>query len=62
MRARLILAWAIFLLAVALLVVGVWPKLQGGHFRRDAVYAGGLLFVMAAVTMRRNRRRAARGD
>ncbi len=62
MRARLILAWAIFLLAVALLVVGVWPKLQGGHFRRDAVFAGSLLLVMSVVTLRRHRRRATRGD
>ena len=62
MRVRLYLSWAIFALALALLVAGIWPKLQGGHFNRDALLGAMFLFVSASAALRRNRRRAAGGE
>ena len=61
MRVRLYLSWAIFALALALLVAGIWPKLQGGHFNRTPLFAAIVLFAGASGALRRNRRRAAGG-
>jgi hypothetical protein len=55
MPIRRVLAITIYVIGVVMVIIGVLPKFQGGHFRRDFLLGGATVIAAAGAAFRRRR-------